>query len=93
MRNRNNINERKFYSAILSLRCHQECKAFFNDILTPNECNMLIQRIEISELLLRGLTYKEISKITRASTATISRVNQSLHYGTGGLLSVLEKNT
>lgn len=91
MRNSSKVNERKLYSAILSLNNHKECKAFLYDLLTPNERNVLSQRIEIAELIIRGLTYAEISDITKASTATISRVSKSLCYGTGGLMSVLAK--
>lgn len=91
MRNANKNNERRLYSAILSLNNHKDCKAFLCDLLTPNERNVLTQRIEIAELITRGLTYAEISDITQASTATISRVSKSLCYGTGGLMSVLEK--
>ena len=91
MRNASKINERKLYSALLSLNNHKECQSFLYDLLTPNERNVLIQRLEIAELITRGLTYAEISEITKASTATISRVSKALSYGTGGFMSVLEK--
>ena len=35
--------------------------------------------------------YKEISRATGMSTATISRVNRSLSYGTGGYRDVLDR--
>lgn len=91
MKTTNKQSERLLYCTILSLQNHRECKSFLNDLLSPNERCMIIQRLQIAELLARGLTYKEISRITDASTATISRINKSLQYGTGGLLSALEK--
>ena len=36
-------------------------------------------------------TYLDIAKETGASTATISRVNRSLNYGTKGLDMVIER--
>jgi TrpR-related protein YerC/YecD len=42
------------------------------------------QRIEVARLLKDRMTYAEISQLTGASTATISRVNRCLLYGEGG---------
>lgn len=86
-----NQEERFLYNAILSLQNHRECNRFLNDLLTPNEFHMIIQRLQIAQMLSAGFTYNEIYERTGASTATISRVNKALVYGNGGLLSVLEK--
>jgi TrpR-related protein YerC/YecD len=87
----NSQEERYFYNAILSLQNHRECSRFLKDLLTPNEFNVIIQRLLIAQMLSAGFTYNEISKKTKASTATVSRVNKALIYGNGGLLSVLER--
>ncbi|MBQ0058657.1 MAG: TrpR YerC/YecD, partial [Lachnospiraceae bacterium] len=42
------------------------------------------QRYAVAELLRDGETYLKISEKTGASTATISRVNRSLNYGSNG---------
>ena len=39
----------------------------------------------------KKVTYQEIAERTGASTATISRINRCIQYGTGGYQSVIEK--
>ena len=41
------------------------------------------QRFEVAALLKQGMIYNDILARTGASSATISRVNRSLNYGTG----------
>lgn len=72
------------YDAILQLRDREECYAFFDDICTISELQALSQRLQVARLLRQGITYQQISKITGASTATISRVNRCVVYGPGG---------
>ena len=43
------------------------------------------------KMLVSGFKYTEIAEKTRASTATISRVNKCLNYGQGGYGLVLER--
>lgn len=76
--------------AVLSIKNANECKNFFADICTVKELQDLSQRFEVARLLKSGKSYQEISKETGASTATISRVNRALVYGSGGYKSVLE---
>lgn len=76
--------------AVLSIKDADECKNFFADICTVKELQDLSQRFEVARLLKSGKSYQEISKETGASTATISRVNRALVYGSGGYKSVLE---
>ena len=40
------------------------------------------QRFEVASLLYQGMIYNDILERTGASSATISRVNRSLSYGT-----------
>jgi TrpR-related protein YerC/YecD len=42
-------------------------------------------------MLKQGKTYNDIAQITGASTATISRVNRSLNYGSDGYNLVLDR--
>ncbi len=42
------------------------------------------RRMEVAVMLNAKKTYVEIAEKTGASTATISRVNRCLHYGTDG---------
>ncbi len=79
------------YDAILQLRNRDECYAFFDDICTIAELQALSQRLQVAKLLREKITYQEISKMTGASTATISRVNRCVVYGTGGYDMILER--
>ncbi len=81
----------ELFEAVLSIDNLEECGNFFNDICTVKELQDLSQRFQVAKLLKSGRSYQEISKETGASTATISRVNRSLCYGSGGYKSVLEK--
>ena len=76
---------------ILSLESLEEAYAFFEDLCTIGELNSLGQRFQVAGLLEEGRTYQEVAAATGASTATISRVNRSLHYGNDGYERVLKR--
>lgn len=79
------------FDGILSLKTKEECYTFFEDVCTINELLSLSQRFEVAEMLRNKITYTEISERTGASTATISRVNRCLQYGTDGYSLVLDR--
>ena len=79
------------FDAILCLKDRQECQLFFQDICTVNELLSLSQRFEVAAMLRERRTYLEIAEKTGASTATISRVNRSLHYGNDGYETVFQR--
>ena len=62
-----------------------EFKAFFKDVCTINDLAMIAQLFDVAIRLIDGLTYQEVSKITGASTATISRVRRLLNDDEDGL--------
>ena len=72
------------FQAVLHLETVEECYAFFEDVCTVNELLSFAQRYEVARMLRGGNTYLEIAEKTGASTATISRVNRSLNYGSDG---------
>lgn len=80
------------FKAILTLKDINECYAFFEDICTVNELKALAQRLEVAKMLKEKMTYQEIQQLTHASTATISRVNRCLSYGSDGYQLVLERS-
>ena len=51
----------------------------------------MAQRLEGAKLLLDGSTYEQIVKTVEISTATISRINRCIQYGTGGYRQTIEK--
>ncbi|MCD8083973.1 MAG: YerC/YecD family TrpR-related protein [Clostridiales bacterium] len=72
------------FQAVLTLETPEECYRFFEDVCTVNELLSLSQRYEVAKMLRSKKTYLEIAESTGASTATISRVNRSLNYGSDG---------
>lgn len=79
------------YQAILKIENLEECKAFFNDLCTMAELRAMEQRFEVAELLDSGLIYNDILERTGASSATISRVNRALQYGSDGYKTILPR--
>lgn len=79
------------FDAILSLETKEDCFRFFEDICTINELQSIAQRFHIAKMLDEDMTYQEIEDITKASTATISRINKCLKYGSDGYKSALER--
>lgn len=79
------------FNSILHLKTIEECYSFFEDIATVNEIKSLAQRIQVAKFLNEKKTYTEIAEITGASTATISRVNKCLNYGSGGYSLILDR--
>ena len=73
------------YKAILSLNSVEECMRFFDDLCTVSELMAMEQRYQVATCLNEGMIYNDILAETGASSATISRVNRSLQYGSGGL--------
>ena len=74
----------KMYEAILSLRTVEECKQFFDDLCSISELMAMEHRYQVAVCLNEGMIYNDILAETGASSATISRVNRSLQYGSGG---------
>jgi TrpR-related protein YerC/YecD len=83
--------ERRLYRAIISLNTEEECADFFDDICTIKELRDISQRLCVAEMLNRGDKYQDIEAATGASTATISRVNKCLIYGSGGYKTVIAR--
>lgn len=79
------------FSAILSLETLEECYNFFEDLCTITEMRSMAQRFQVAKMLDDGRIYSDIVKETGASTATISRVNKCLVYGTDGYRTVLDR--
>jgi TrpR-related protein YerC/YecD len=79
------------FEAILSLKTEEECYAFFEDLCTVPEIKAMSQRILVAHMLSTKRVYSDIVARTGASTATISRVNRSLHYGCDGYELVFKR--
>jgi len=81
----------KLFKAILQLKNLNECYDFFEDLCTVHELQSLAQRLDVAQMLTNGDTYISIGNKTGASTATISRVNRCLNYGSDGYVLILKR--
>ena len=81
----------ELFDGILTLKNREDCYRFFEDICTVNEIHAIYQRFQVAKLLSQKKTYSEIEKITKASTATISRINKCIVYGADGYRRVLDR--
>ena len=79
------------FEAIMSLENMEEFYRFFDDLCTIAEIEALSNRLRAAKMLRDGEVYNEISAKTGQSTATISRVNRCLKYGSNGYNIVLER--
>ena len=77
--------------ALLSLKTTEEVYNFLEDVATIGEIRAWAQRLEVARLLCENRTYPQIAQITRASTATISRVRTFLDYGADGYKTALSR--
>jgi TrpR-related protein YerC/YecD len=76
---------------ILALPDRTAAERFFRDLCTFRELHDLAQRWHVVRLLDARLPYAAISRETGASTATITRIAQWLHHGTGGYREALAR--
>jgi len=81
----------RLFRAILTMNTVEECYMFFEDLCTISELVAISHRMKVAALLKEKHTCHDISESTGASTATISRVNRCLNYGTGGYNMALER--
>ena len=81
----------ELFEGVLSLTSVEECYNFFEDLCTITELRAMAQRFQVAKMLDDGQIYSDIVKETGASTATTSRVNKCLIYGTDGYRMVLDR--
>lgn len=92
MRNRKpDKNVEYLIRGILTLHTPEECFSFFEDLCTISELTEMSRRLQAAKMLSDNCIYSEIAAQTGLSTATISRVNRCLKYGSDGYLTVLER--
>ena len=83
-RNKRSNPECELYQALTTLQTPEEFYRFFLDLCTQAELNAMEQRYEVAKMLHAGMIYNDILAATKASSATVSRVNRSLVNGEGG---------
>lgn len=81
----------KLFHCILSMKTIDECYQLFEDLCTVHEIQAIAQRMAVAQMLDDKRTYIEIAEKTGASTATISRVNRALNYGSDGYKLAIDR--
>ena len=79
------------FRGILKLQTVEDCYDFFEDLCTIAELRAMEQRFQVARMLDEGRIYSDIVQETGASTATISRVNKCLVYGSDGYRKMLDR--
>lgn len=90
-RNKRSNAECELYRAMTMLQTPEEFHRFFLDLCTQAELNAMEQRYEVAKMLHSGMIYNDILAATKASSATISRVNRSLVNGEGAYELTFER--
>ena len=81
----------RLFRVFLSMQSTEEWQSLIDDLCTIKELQDMAQRLDAAILLDAGKSYQEISKELGISTATISRVNRCLNYGSGGYRLALDR--
>lgn len=84
-------NLKELLQVIVSLQDTAEAWSFFNDLCTMQELLQFSQRLQVAKLLKSGETYESIRSQIPVSTTTITRINTTLQYGSGGYRAALER--
>ena len=79
------------FEAILTLETVEDCYSFFEDLCTVSELQEMSRRMQAARMLRANAVYADIAAQTGLSTATISRVNRCLKYGSDGYNKALDK--
>jgi TrpR-related protein YerC/YecD len=77
--------------ALLALCSHDDVVRFLRDLCTVPELEALAHRWQIAQLVDEKVPYLEIADRVKTSTATVTRVAQWLHHGTGGYRTALDR--
>ena len=79
------------FRGILKLKTVDECYDFFEDLCTISELRAMVPRFPVARMLDEGRIFSYIVQETGASTATISRGNKCLVYGSDGYRRMLDR--
>jgi TrpR-related protein YerC/YecD len=79
------------YEIIGTLKNTEEIKLFIKDILMPSELRMLKRRWHIANLLYDGDKLRDIARISKTSTQTVSKIKSILEGERGGLALAIKR--
>lgn len=75
--------------ALLSCKSEEDVGNFLRDVGTLSELQAWGERLEVARQLSKGLSYREVARITGASTTTVTRVAKFIENGPGGYRKLL----
>ncbi len=75
---------RALCAALASCTSEEDVANFLRDVGTLSELQAWSERLEVARLLSKGLSYRDVSRLTRASTTTVTRVAKFIENGEGG---------
>lgn len=81
----------QLYEAIACLKTPEEAKLFIRGLCSYQEISSFAQRLQVAKMLVENYVYSDIVDATGTSTATISRVNRSLHDENSGYEIVFKR--
>ena len=76
--------------AFLAAKSQDDVMDLLRDIGTLSELQSWAERLEVAKALSKGLSYREVAKITGASTTTVTRVAKFIENGAGGYRKYLK---
>lgn len=76
---------------VMAMETEEDYYRLFEDLCTVHEIHAIAQRMAVAQMLDEKRTYIEIAEKTGASTATISRVNRALNYGSDGYKLAIDR--
>lgn len=80
---------RSLCQALLGCKNEEEMGNFLRDVGTLSELQAWGERLEVARQLSKGLSYREVARITGASTTTVTRVAKFIENGPGGYRKIL----
>ena len=80
---------RSLCQALLTCKNEEDMGSFLRDVGTLSELQAWGERLEVARQLSKGLSYREVARITGASTTTVTRVAKFIENGPGGYRKIL----
>ena len=81
----------ELFTTLMKIESLEDYRIFMNDLCTPGEVEAMANRWQVAKLLSQGITYREISMMTKVSMATVTRVARFLSCEGSGYKKYLKK--
>ena len=78
------------YRLVSEIGTPREAEKVLEDLLTPQELEVIAERLQIVKLLLKGATQREVAAELGVSISKVTRGAHVLQYGTGALNKILK---